>query len=327
MDISTQRKIAAILQILVEADQPLGSTKIARELHDRGIDLKGRMVRYYLEEMDRLGFTENLGRAGRAITELGRKELASAVAVDRVGFVSDRVDELAYKLTFNTSGPTGTVILNVSTVPLASLNRAKSIIRKSMDAGLGMGRFLAIARPGQSFAGYSVPKRKVAFGTVCSVTVNGVLYNEGIPVRSKFGGLLEIRDGKPLRFTQIIHYDGTTIDPIEIFIKGKMTRVNEAATTGVGMIGASFREIPAAALPKARDVIDELERAGLNGVMAVGEPGRPLVEVPVPQGRVGLIVAAGLNPIGAVEECDIATENFAMASLGSFKELTPSSDL
>jgi len=38
---------------------------------------------------------------------------------------------------------------------------------------------------------------------------------------------------------------------------------------------------------------------------------------------VGLIVAAGLNPVAAVEEAGIPTENRAMASLCEFDELLP----
>ena len=64
MDIDAQRKTAAILRILAEAGHPLGSTRIARELRLRGIDLKARMIRYYLEQSDAQGFTENLGRPG-----------------------------------------------------------------------------------------------------------------------------------------------------------------------------------------------------------------------------------------------------------------------
>ena len=77
--------------------------------------------------------------------------------------------------------------------------------------------------------------------TICSVTLNGVFRSHGIPMAARFGGLLELHDRQPVRFSQIINYDGTTIDPIEIFIRGRMTRVAEAARTGTGVIGAGFR--------------------------------------------------------------------------------------
>jgi len=326
MDIDAQRKIAAILRVLAEADKPLGSTKIARELRQRGIDLQGRMVRYYLESMDAQEFTENLGRPGRRITDRGREEMETAVAIDRVGFVSARVDELAFKLTFDMATRAGTVILNFSTVPAGANTRARKFIKSVLDAGLGMGRYIAIAKPGEKLAGLALPPGRIGYGTVCSVTLNGVLKNEGIPTTSRFGGLLEMRNHEPYRFTQIINYDGTTIDPIEIFIKGRMTSVCKAVETGTGTIGASFREIPAAALPRARQAIEKLKLLGLNGVLIIGLPGQSILDVPISQGRVGLIIAAGLNPIAAVEESGILTENHAMAELYEFNRLVPADD-
>ncbi len=323
MDIDTQRKIAHILRVLADAGRPIGSTRIASELSQRGIAIKQRMVRYYLEEMDGRGFTENLARAGRRLTPKGRSELDSAVALDRVGFVSARVDQLAYKLSFDMTTETGTVILNVSSLPLSHMNSARKMLNRVIRAGLGMGTHLVTAQAGETVAGYRVPAGEVAIGTVCSVTLNGVLYSNGIPMVSRFGGLLEMRQRKPLRFTQIIHYDGTTIDPIEIFIKGKMTSVGEAARTGNGTVGASFREIPSAALPRTMEIISSLDHLGLNGVLTIGSPGTPLLDIPVSQGRVGLIIAAGLNPVAAVEEQGISTENHAMETLCPFEELKP----
>jgi len=327
MDIDSQRKVSAILKILADNGGPTGSTKIAEELQMLGIDLKERMVRYYLGEMDKEGLTRNLGRAGRQITELGRQELATAVAIDKVGFVSARVDELAYRMSFDLNQGTGTVILNVSRMPAAKFDEARRLITSVLNAGLGMGRFVAMARQGEVLGGLRVPKGMIAIGTVCSVTLNGVLRQAGIPITSRFGGLLELRDGKPLRFTQIIHYDGTTLDPVEIFIKGKVTDVRGAADHGAGTVGAGFREVPAAALPAVEQVAERLRRVGLGGTMLVGRPGRPLLDIPVFHGRAGLLVPAGLNPLGAVEEAGIETENHAMNTLHPFDELIPIEDL
>jgi len=327
MDIDRQRKISAILKILSEGGRPMGSAKIAEELQMLGVDLKQRMVRYYLTLMDSRGLTENLGRAGHRITERGELELETAVAIDKVGFVSARVDELAYKMSFDINRATGTVILNVSRIKESDFPKAQELINKVLDANLGMGKFVAVGKEGDRLGGHPVPPGEIAIGTVCSVTLNGVLRAAGVPTTSRFGGLLELRDGQPLRFTQIIHYEGTTIDPLEIFIKGKMTRVREAAETGAGTIGASFREVPAAALPAVKHVIEKMERVGLGGVQVVGRPGRPLLDIPVSQGRAGLVVAGGLNPFGAVEEAGMETENHAMATLHEFGDLIPAAEL
>ena len=74
------------------------------------------------------------------------------------------------------------------------------------------------------------------------------------------------------------------------------------------------------------EAIRKLDDLGLNGVLTVGLPGTPLLDIPVSQGRAGLIVAAGLNPIAAVEEQGIPTENHAMETLCRFEELTPIGD-
>ena len=55
----------------------------------------------------------------------------------------------------------------------------------------------------------------------------------------------------------------------------------------------------------------------------IGKPGRPLLDIPVSEGRVGMIVAGGLNPMAAVEESGIATENIAMGALFEFERLVP----
>jgi HTH-type transcriptional regulator, global nitrogen regulator NrpRI len=321
----SQRKTTAILRVLDETGRPLGSTKLAQRLRSLGIDLEQRMVRNYLDAMDTAGLTINLGRRGRQITEHGRQELAAALIIDQVGFIDAKADELAYNTSLDLTRQTGTVIVNVSTISAAYLDDARRIMRTVFVARLGMGHFGFIAQTGQSqgVPGLVITAGKVAIGTVCSITLNGLLRADGIPTVSRFGGLLEIHDGEPRRFTHIIQYAGTTLDPIEIFLKARMTSVLEASRTGSGLVGASFREVPAVALPRVRQIIQRMDEAGLGGLMLVGEPSRPLLEIPVAHNRAGIVVAAGLNPLAAVEEAGIPTENRAMARLCDFRKLMP----
>ena len=55
------------------------------------MDLTERAVRYHLEHLDVGGYTEPLGRAGRSITERGRREVAQAHVADKVGLVFARL--------------------------------------------------------------------------------------------------------------------------------------------------------------------------------------------------------------------------------------------
>lgn len=324
MKADTQRKTNAILQCLAAGgDRALGATAIAADLERRGISLRQRMVRNYLDQLDALGLTENLGRRGRRLTPKGRREVDVSLVVEKVGFVSAKADELAYAMSFDLQHRAGSIILNISRFRARRFADVQDVVKRVLDAGLGLGRYVSVGMPGSVMGGYRVPDDAVALGTVCSFTLNGVLRLAGIPTLSRFGGLLELRHGEPRRFVHTINYDGTTIDPVEIFIKGRLTHVLEAADTGNGAIGASFREIPASALPAAEKLLAKLAPAGLGGVQLLGRPGHPLLDIPVSPGRCGLIVSAGLNPLAAVDEYGIETVNLAMACLFGFADLTP----
>jgi repressor of nif and glnA expression len=322
-DIRRQRRVLAILRILRDASRPLGANRLAEELEGYGMQLSARTVRLCLAQMDRAGFTVNLGKRGRQVTDAGVAELRHAAVLDKVDMVAARVDQLSYEMDFAPSRRRGRIILNISSVRAADFAAAIEQMKRVYAANLAMGRYVWIHRGGGRFGEVDVPPDRVAIGTICSVTLNGVLLGAGIGMVSRFGGLLEVRDGKPVRFREVIYYSGTSLDPLEIFIKGQMTRVAEAAATGTGVIGASFREVPAVALPQVRRVCSRLERMGLGGVLRVGRPSQPLLDMPVPQGRAGLIMVAGLNALAAVEEQGIETANVAMGALHEFADLVP----
>lgn len=321
MEAKAMKRAVGILRALREAGRPLGASRLARELEAMGIDMSQRTVRYYLAMLDRAGMTRSCGRKGREITPLGEQEVASSFVAQKVGFIGARMDELACQMTFQPRRRSGTVILNASMVPADRIGQAVEEMTAVFEAGLGMGRFVAVCRPGESLGRLRAPADQFVIGTVCSVSINGVLLAEGIPAASRFAGLLEVADYQPVRFTEMIYYDGTSLDPMEVFISGRMTSVREAARTGKGVIGASFREIPAVAVPRVRKICAKLAQVGLGGLLVVGKPNRPLLEVPVPEGRAGLVVLGGLNPIAAVHEAGIPTRSKALTGLYEFERL------
>ncbi len=321
MDAKVRRRAIPILRALRDAGRPLGASRLARDLEAMGIDMSQRTVRYYLAMLDREGMTRGCGKKGREITPSGEQELASSFVAEKVGLIAAKMDELACQMTFQPRRRSGTVILNLSTVPAARIEEAAAEMAAAFEAGLGMGRFVAVGHPGEGTGRFRAPEDAFAIGTICSVTINGVLLAEGIPATSRFAGLLEIAGGEPVRFTEMIYYDGTSLDPMEVFISGHMTSVREAARTGRGVIGASFREIPAVAVPRVRKICAKLAQIGLGGLLLVGKPNRPLLEVPVQEGRAGLVVVGGLNPLAAVEEAGIPTRNKALTCLYEFERL------
>lgn len=116
MDTPSQRKIVSILNILHDAEKPLGGTRIAQKLREVGYDLSQRTARYYLKKMDNNGLTQNLGKRGRKITPRGEEELKSSFVIDKVGFVASRIDTLTYQMSFSLRKLKGKIILNLSTI-------------------------------------------------------------------------------------------------------------------------------------------------------------------------------------------------------------------
>jgi len=322
------RMKVAVLRALEDIDGPAGAARILQHLQGSGVALKPRTIRLYLQKLDDEGMTTCVSRRlGRQITERGREELAHSNVLEKVGFVASKVDALGYRMSFNCQTGVGSIIANVTMIDERVLGMALKEMAGVFAAGLGMGGRLIVAEEGSAIGPLTVPPGRVGIGTVCSVTVNGILLHEGIPVTSRFGGLLEIREGKAVRFIELIEYSGTTLDPLEAFIRAGMTDVSECAETGNGIIGASFREIPSAAIEDALRVQKAMQRKGLGGIMAVGQPNKPLFDIPVADGRAGLIVIGGLNPVAAVHESGIRISMYPLTGLENYESFTDYKEL
>lgn len=316
------RKTNSILRVLAGSSEPLGSIVIARKLKDLGVDLGERAVRYHLKLMDEQRLTRLAGRRdGRVITELGHRELKYGLVKDKIGFAISRIEMLAFRTTFDLAKRAGLVPVNVSIFKQQDFGKVLRLMKPVFDARLCVSDLVITAGSGDRIGDLLVPEGKIAVGTVCSIVVNGTLLKAGVPMNSKFGGLLQIEDHKPLRFVEIIHYDGSSLDPSEVFIKAGMTSVTQAVKTGSGTILANFREIPALCRPLAHDVISKLSKSRMNGVLHVGNVSEPVCELPIELNRVGIILIGGLNPVAAVEEAGIAVETHAMSTLVEYNQL------
>lgn len=318
-----ERKLLAILRALANSEEPMGARAIAGRLHLEGIELSERTVRYHLRLMDERGLTRNLGEPGRLITERGREEIENAGVHEKLGFVIAKIDTLAYRSTFDMDTKKGKIILNLSFIPEARFDEALEVMRDVFRAGFCMSELVIVRKAGERVGEVQVPPGMVGFGTVCTVTFNSVLLKRGIPVDSKYAGLLEIYRDKPLRFTHLMAYAGTTVDPTEMFTVGRMTRVRDASLLGQGRILASFREVPAAAEADLTEVLAQYQSNGFSGVLATGKPSQPLLEVPVGMDRIGLAIVAGLTPVAALTESGIPVVNRAMSTLVEFSEMRP----
>ncbi len=316
-----ERKEHLILKILSDSQQPLGARVIARLLKDRGVYLGERAVRYHLKLMDERGLTRLVSRDGRLITELGIEELGNALVRDKVGFAITRIELLAFRTGFDWEQGAGLVPVNVSLFQKGRFERALQAMKPVFAAGICVSDLVAVAREGEHLGELIVPPGRIGLATVCSVVMNGTLLKTGVPMDSRFGGILQIRNHEPLRFVELIHYAGSSLDPSEVFIRAKMTSVRDVAKTGNGKILANFREIPAMCRPIAEKVVAKLKEAGLGGLMVMGNTSEPICEIHVELNRIGMILIGGLNPVAAAEEAGIEAENYAMSTVMEYQEL------
>ena len=317
----------AILKILDRQTDIVGSREIAKQLKVHGVDLTERTVRYHLKILDERGYTEVFGKEGRRITERGRAEIRHALVSEKVGFVSSRIEALSYLTTLNLETMEGNVILNISYLPEGRIKGARALLADIFSSPFVMSDRLVIRHGGEKIGDVMIPEGRIGVGTVCSVTINGIFLKAGIPVISRFGGVVEIRHREPVRFLSLISYEGSSLDPLEIFIRSKMTDVIGAVRNHSGRILASFREIPVVCLDEARKLSEKMAEKGVGGILLIGEPNRPLLEIPVGIDKVGMVIVGGLNPVAALEESGIPTESKAMSTLHEYSGLTNFQDV
>jgi repressor of nif and glnA expression len=316
-----ESKLIAILKVLNESSEPLGSITSARRLERDGVFLSERAVRYHLRIADERGYTLPAGRDGRMITPEGRQEVKEALAPQQLGFVRDKLEMLAYQTTFNPEKHTGQLAVNASIIDQDKFKKAISAMKDAFKAGICVSDLVATASEGEKLGSAVVPAGKIGLATVCGASINGVLLKAGVPTEFRFGGVLEVKNFKPRRFVAIIDYAGTSIDPSEQFIQAKMTSVGQASKTGNGKILSAFRTIPAPAREVVEERIAMLKEAGIGGVYALGHTSEPLCQIPVAMNRIGIVQLGGLNPVAAAVEAGIEIDNIAESGLIDFQQL------
>ncbi|MBN1864341.1 MAG: DUF128 domain-containing protein [Victivallales bacterium] len=317
----SEKKRLQILELLKSAGSPLSSGRITKSLNVGGHDISERTVRLYLKQLEEEGLTNSHGKRGRTISEKGIEELGSSKLLERVGYMSAKIDRMTYQMTFDLALRSGTVVVNSTIVdPDLLLSKIEDICRV-FSLGYAMGYLVGVLKPGEKIGDMTIPKGKVSLCTVCSITLNGVLLKHGIPVRSLFCGLLEIRNHKPERMVEIIRYDGTSLDPLELFIRGGRTDYTGAVTCGNGRIGIGFRELPSESYDTVVDLAGKLKGIGLGAFLEIGRPGQTLFGIPVSEGCLGAVVVGGLNPMAIFEESGIRVEAKALSGLLPFSRL------
>lgn len=272
----------------------MGAKRLSELMSERGFVLSDRAVQYYLSYLDTMGFTEKVGNLGRVLTPLGLAETDNALVDDRIGFIISKLERLAYRSTFDPTTSTGDVAYNLSIVPLESVDKVQTAFDEVIQAGCGFfNSYRMIDHDSR------IPPNHVGFMTICSISMDGIFQRQGIPVRMAFGGRLEIVNGEPRQFKDLIAYRGTTIDPLELFISAGLTSISSFARTKNGVALANIREIPCAARSLAEETIIQMNRCGFMFPVTMGND---VFNLPHNPFRLSIVAFSGLNYIGNTVE-------------------------
>lgn len=311
-----ERKIAAILKVLSDSPEPLGGRVISRKLKEQGINLGERAVRYHLKIMDERGLTKIMrSRDGRTITRPGMEELKNSLVWDKVGCLTNKIEMLSYLTDYDLDNDRGNVPVDIALFAEKDFAAACKAMKDTFQSDFCTCDLVAIAKPGEKLGELTVPDGKIGMATVSSVIINGVLLKAGIPLDSMFGGILQIRKYEPVRFIDLIEYNGSTLDPYEMFISSTLTDVTGTAVTGTGQVLASYHEMPILSRLQVESLIMKLQNRGLYRAYIMGNPNENVCEVPATLNRAGIILFSGLNPAAAAVESGINVTCKAMNSL------------
>jgi repressor of nif and glnA expression len=205
----------------------------------------------------------------------------------------------------------GKIITNTSLVEKERLNETLAIFYSTIQSGLSVSPLILLEEEG----------RLIKIKTACSLTISGVLLKHGIPVRPKGGGLIEVIEREPTRFTDMLMYWATTIDPIDVLTAQGMTDIAGMMRTGNGRILGNLQEAPMLARDRIEEVLDILTGAEFTGVLELGEPNMNVLGVSVERDHVGIALVGGTNLVAAAQECGINVTHESISDLTDVSEM------
>ncbi len=216
---------------------------------------------------------------------------------------------------------TGTIILNITCMARDTAEDAVRCVKSVLASPYAFSNRYALAPEGALIGDFKVPARMKAIGTVCSLTLNGLLLNRGIQAKPKFGGVVEVKRGLPGKFSAFLSSGSLLLAPLDDFLNGAMTSVYKTLQTGTGEVLGSFLEIPEADLAATKCLYNQLKQTGMGGAIMFGMPSEPFLGMPVSIGNAGMVVFRDINTVAALTEQGIKTLSPTFKTLYPFEDL------
>ena len=216
-----------------------------------------------------------------------------------------------HRVSFDPVEMKGKIITNTSLVEKECLNETLSVFYNTIQSGLSVSPLIMLEDEG----------RLVKIKTACSLTISGVLLKHGILVRPKGGGLIEVVGREPTRFTDMLMYWATTIDPIDVLTAQGLTDIMGMMRTGNGRILGNLQEAHMLSRDRIEEVLDLLTEAEFTGVLELGEPNMNVLGVSLERDHVGIALVGGTNLVAAAQECGINVKHESISDLTDVSEM------
>ncbi len=237
-------------------------------------------------------------------------------------FVNNTIEDYAMQVTYDPREGTGTVVYNMSIVRNEDLEYSISVCKDAYKAGICVSGLVRFFAPGEKISGYHVPDGHTAIITMCSSTLDGILLRKGVPLNPIGGGVVEIERRIPRRFTHIILYEYTTIDPLQVLISQEITSITDVMRKGSGNILANIRQCHMEAEVLIGEVMDDLAGSSFSGILDVGLPNTPALGVTVDPQYMGIVAVGGTNPMAAIKEGGVRVHTQAIKGLMDVRTMT-----
>ena len=228
----------------------------------------------------------------------------------KLSFLLSKSWNLIQQVNFDVEKRKGNIIANISYISNDELDRSIEIMEETYNSNP---KFI---NPYYKLLKHPTDENKTGIATICSLSIDGMLIDNGIMSTPQYGGLLELTE--PPLFIHLISYNGTTIDPHKIFLSKNMTSIT--SESGPKKILASLKEIPYIARDYSVELLDTLNKIGFS-IYKIGKPRELTYNAKVDNYNFGVVAGSGLNSIGAIKEKGIDVEVKAIEKLIPFEKM------
>ena len=226
----------------------------------------------------------------------------------KIPFLLSKTWNLIQQVNFDIEKRKGDIISNVSYVNNDDLDSALEIMEETYN---GNPKYIS---PYYKLIKHPTNDDKVGIATICSLSIDGILIDNGIMSNPKYGGLLELTE--PPLFIDLISYNGSTEDPHKLFLAKNMTSLIK--NNRPNKILASFKEIPYISRDYSVHLLDILNNIGFS-IYKIGKPRELTYNAKADNYNFGVVTGGGLNTIGAIVEKGIDIEVKAIEKLLPFE--------